>query len=213
MSRIGVVRSAIARERAALCRGQEGGAGGFLSRVCEGPRKRAVGRRRGLAFIIRIGLEVTMIIVSRDGYAVEVREDSHVRDHGVLALFTEAVASMALGGRSTVNEAVEMGRVVGTRACVVTPPGADVYFARRGERFGYTRMVRGIAPEPCSTLVVVLERDGEIYRAVTAYVGTPSPREPWDASLSGDAEALAQSVAFWSGHALVDDGSTPLELA
>jgi len=81
------------------------------------------------------------------------------------------------------------------------PPIADgeVFFARRGDRPGDSRM---IVREPgASRLLTVIggEHKGECI-LFTAFGGPSACREPWDPSLD-DAGRL-ESEAFWSEHAL-----------
>lgn len=45
----------------------------------------------------------------------------------------------------------------------------------------------------------------------TAYAGPPVPREPWDPSLAGDENALAEARAFWDEHAIAILGTRETE--
>lgn len=103
---------------------------------------------------------------------------------------------------------VEFRRPIGLRTCVPTSPGDDVVYARRlGRTTGCTRFVRGGRPLPCSTLRVVCRRtESGLAELRTAYVGQPTPPEPCSDTARSSAAALAESVEFWSRHALVWDG-------
>ena len=156
-----------------------------------------------------------MIVHSADKIPVVIGEGSHVLDHNTLVLFEEALGQVRLEGEAFFLRAVDMGRVIGTNACVrVEGHDSRVYYARRGGRAGASRMVRGISPTPCTTLVLCLgwDPDAGHHVAYTAYVGEVAPREPWDPSLQEDPAGLAESRKFWAAHALVDDGSTELEI-
>ncbi len=103
---------------------------------------------------------------------------------------------------------VDFGRPIGFRTCVPTSPGDDVVYARRvGRTTGCTRFVRGGQPLPCSTLRVVFRRtESGLAELRTAYIGTPTPPEPCSVTARASEAALAESVEFWSHHALVWDG-------
>lgn len=76
----------------------------------------------------------------------------------------------------------------------------DVFYKVRGERKGFSRMVR--APLRKTNIVTVIAGpDGdEPLVLYTAYGGPYAPREPWDTSMK-PAE-VKESVAFWKDHAL-----------
>lgn len=156
-----------------------------------------------------------MTVYSLDGMPVEIPADSHAQDHGVLPLAIEAIGRIELAETPCFRLlAVDMERVIGTDNCVPTwnlPEGAEIYFARRGDRTGHTRMVRGVSPSPSSTLALVLGWEPGRHVLYTAFVGCPAPREPWDPNLSED--DAPESYHFWHEHALVDDGSTVLHIA
>jgi hypothetical protein len=103
---------------------------------------------------------------------------------------------------------VDFGRPIGLQTCVPTSSGDDVVYARRiGRTTGCTRFVRGGRPSPCSTLRVVCRRtESGLAELKTAYVGQPTPPEPGSDTARASDVAFAESVEFWSRHALVWDG-------
>lgn len=89
-----------------------------------------------------------------------------------------------------------------TTTLVPIHEGSDVYYRRRGDRKGLSRMVEAPAFPTDDMTVVAGVHEGEMI-VFTAYGGTPSPREPWDVP-EGDEKALKESEAFWSVHALTE---------
>ena len=130
------------------------------------------------------------------------RKVSHIH-LGARELLPAALAQVE-GGLDFIVQAVQFGRVIGQKACVATGPGDRIVFATRVGRAGPTRFVLGRKSEDCTTLTVVLKRREEGgYVLLTAFVGTPAGREPWDPL------ATAEDRDFWSSHALVW-GSEPV---
>jgi len=138
---------------------------------------------------------------------------SHVQSHklpdGVLA---RALAKIDAGKRDRIVQQVDFSEVIGVSTCVETAPKDDIVYARRFNRGGMTRFVRGRQARPCKSVVVILQRWGRIdgvvaYSATTAYVGTKGLPEPGDwYAMSREPNALQmalQAREFWSKHALV----------
>lgn len=79
-------------------------------------------------------------------------------------------------------------------------PDAECESAVRGDRGGPSRLCAR-PPRPCRVVTVIAgPHDGHPCVLYTIFGGPAAPREPWDPSLS-EAER-AESVAFWSEHAL-----------
>ena len=87
-----------------------------------------------------------------------------------------------------------------------------IVWARRVNRGGLTRFVRGREGAPSKSVAVILNRHGHIdgvpaYRAVTAYVGKKGPPEPGDwhaiSRQPNPLQASLQAFQYWSNHALV----------
>jgi len=109
----------------------------------------------------------------------------------------EALSRVA--GQERIYEEIDFGRVIGVSNCVATHAGDDIVYAQRRNRLGWTRFVKNRQPEPCSSVVVVLAREPDgCYILRTAFLGRKTPAEPWDL----DART-ADSLSFWSAHALV----------
>ena len=128
------------------------------------------------------------------------RPRSHL--HGpVKELLIEAFATIQAQDREVIIEEIDLGRIVGKRHCVETKPDDEIVFARRKHRKGLTRFVIGREPEECSSIVVILKRDeySDTYFCLSAYIGTHSEPEPWDAY------ATPESEAFWQTHAMILD--------
>ncbi|MDO8581787.1 MAG: hypothetical protein Q7S16_02835 [bacterium] len=105
---------------------------------------------------------------------------------------------------------VDFMRPLGQATLVPAPQidsDEETLFSKRLNRKGASRVVV-LSPSDVpaiTTFVIVakLEEDGA-YHLVTAYRGVCAPGEPWSVS----PEKLAQSISYWSCHALVWDGTT-----
>lgn len=94
-----------------------------------------------------------------------------------------------------------LDRVVGTCACVETTAEDDVVYAVRSQRQGRAmRFVRNRNPEMTNRITVVLKSVSGGYQLLTAYYGSPAPREPNDPSLSRSERE--EAIQFWNTHAL-----------
>ena len=124
------------------------------------------------------------------------RPNSH--HHLPEALLKEAISRIALGNEAFCKIRVDMGRIVGVSTCVATTDEDRICFARRLNRRGLTRFVRGRNAEACSSVILILKRiEPRGYLLITGFVGDNAEPEPWDE------KATAQSVEFWSTHALI----------
>lgn len=154
---------------------------------------------------------------TKDGYRVVVEEGSHVADHKAFDLLWRAVPLITAKGETVVARNVDTGEYIGKDHCTyvspwVNTPAIKFYFAKRGNREGYSRMVEGMNPIPTRHVSVVLvwNEKGDCYNAITCYAGLLAPREPWDPTLQDDPAALTESKAFWAAHAIIHDNSTTL---
>jgi len=80
----------------------------------------------------------------------------------------------------------------------------DVFYRKRGERVGESRMVVGESRPSRWLTVIVGPHDGEII-LFTAFGGPMAPREPFDPALADRPDEHAESVAFWGAHALATE--------
>jgi len=136
------------------------------------------------------------------GEAVYGGHNGHFATHAAAApelrdLVVEALGQIN-GGEQFIATAVDLGRIVGTTACVPTEDGDDIMFARRPNRHGLTRFVRGKQPMPTQFVSFILRRREGSYELLSSWVGELAPHEPWDRHAD-----LSVSIPFWSSHALV----------
>ena len=144
---------------------------------------------------------------SRRGLKVFDREDSHL--HLPQAVVATAFQNYDLE-RSDLNgndiEKVWMrGALHVPQPCYLVEAPMDcedVYYERRGNRKGFSRMIRNREPEMVTDLMVVLKKSGNHYIVLTAYAGVPSPKEPWDTSIETP-EEYRSSLEFWETHAII----------
>lgn len=97
---------------------------------------------------------------------------------------------------------IDMGYIVGRSGVVRTGPDDDIVYMRRPGRRHPSRCVRGRVSEESSvvTLVINTALNGYV-RLITAWIGTPSPREVGDTSMSEEERQV--SIDFWAEHAFV----------
>ena len=141
----------------------------------------------------------------RSGEVVVNRYISHLHE-SVLAVLPTALAQVESNGRGFFIEEVDFGQPIGETICVTTGPGDEIVYANRPKRRGPSRFVKNRAPEPCSSVVIILKTaddEPEAFVLVTAFIGHKPEPEPWDRN------ATPQSRAFWATHALVW-GSEPV---
>ena len=89
--------------------------------------------------------------------------------------------------------------ILGKSECIGVDSVNDsdvILVQKRTGRNKWSRAVR----EPsvhCRAATVIVDRMGKL---ITAYIGYPAPREPWDKSMN--ATQKSESVEFWRNHAL-----------
>lgn len=131
----------------------------------------------------------------------------HLQAHPeVLGLLPEALGRLDLPQGAFLVAGIEMGRIVGRSGAIETTPirpDEPAMFAQRIGRRKPSRVVVGVLGPECSVVTVVARpsRDPGVYLLVTAFIGSPAPKEPWDNFSSPD-EAQA-ALDFWSRFALV----------
>ncbi len=136
----------------------------------------------------------------KSGEVVWEPDGSHLRDHPtVLPLIDEVLGRIDSHDRDVIVEEVDLGRVVGKNIRVKTTGADEIVYARRPGRAGHTRFVKNRAPEPCSSVVVILDRlETGDYVIITAFIGSRCPAEPWDEKWADET-----SLPYWRNHALV----------
>lgn len=133
----------------------------------------------------------------KSGEMVVDRHDSHLHKN-VEALLKEVFTTISSDKRDLIVEEVSFNYVLGNTICVVTYPDDQIIYAKRPNRLGFTRFVKNRKPEPCSSVVVVLKKQGGNYYMIsTAYIGHLAEPEPWDTC------ATENSQAFWASHAII----------
>lgn len=85
---------------------------------------------------------------------------------------------------------------------------SEVYYSRRGDRAGESRMVHRPARFTRQLTVIAGPRGSEPCVLYTAHGGGPAPREPWSVDAVVSRAAHAEAVSFWAVHALASD-TTP----
>ncbi len=144
-----------------------------------------------------------------DGFEVIDRWNSHLKDHpDVLGILPEALAKISTDGRDFLIEEVIFDRIIGETICVPTGFEDEIVFAKRPNRFGYTRFVKNREAIPTKSVVIILKKaEGNQYVLITAFIGSLSPAEPWDTrnfkKFGNFKKAQKESLDFWNTHALV----------
>lgn len=96
---------------------------------------------------------------------------------------------------------VDIGRVIGTDACVETTDADDIRYECRPGREIKSRMVYGRKPESTTLLTIgICTDDDGIETVFTAFPGLKAPKELEDPRLTESERAEAE--AFWATHAL-----------
>ncbi len=169
--------------------------------VVAGPDEK-IGEMFPISFdLLRWGTPILGRLAS--GEPVIDRADSHAAGHiGVDAILAELLSRIPSQGRKEFCEQVDFGREVGMTICVPTTgdgKGDLIVYAKRPNRRGHTRFVKGREAVPTRSAVACLKRTtGGAYLLMTAFLGSRAPAEPWDRRW-----ATKESLPFWSSHALL----------
>lgn len=119
-------------------------------------------------------------------------------------LLEEAVAKVTLP-ESFLLTTVDMGREIGTNACVKAADVENIHFAVRTGREFPSRVLPGQEPEPTSLFTVIAgkQEDGS-WLLYTGFAGPSAPREPIDQYFADkrDSNEFAESVKFWTENGL-----------
>jgi len=155
----------------------------------------------------------------KSGEVVIERPNSHLHNDGMAALLEEALQKVSSQERQFIEAEIKFPHTVGKTILVETAPEDKIVFAQRPKRFGLTRFVKNREAVPCRSITIVLRKgdQGQVpgcyYVLLTAYVGYPTPSEPWNERdfVARENPDIARQMArdFWSNHALVY-GSEPV---
>tara|TARA_R100001079_G_scaffold109558_1_gene82625 strand:- start:2922 stop:3344 length:423 start_codon:yes stop_codon:yes gene_type:complete len=137
---------------------------------------------------------------------IKVIEASHV-DHGLTSKQLDFVLAQIGEVAGFGIHRVVLPESLGTVPCGLYGPTmgddpvleSEVRLKRRGDREGLSRMVDRPVRQVSTVTVIAGPHEGETV-LYTAFGGPPAPREPWDSSL--DENGVAESLKFWSEHAL-----------
>lgn len=146
---------------------------------------------------------------TKDGIQVFSHPEGHPHREDLLE---ETIAKIEINGAPFIRETVDLGRVIGKDHLVETDKNSVIVYRRRGNRAGLSRMVLNKPADDTTKVTIVMcqcddtepEYAGK-YVVVTLFEGNPGEREPWDASIQNNPDALARSKAFWACHALVPE--------
>jgi hypothetical protein len=141
---------------------------------------------------------------------------SHLKDHPeVEALLPECFRLIKLSDFTEANFAkpIDLGRVVGTSACIEVGPHDDIVYGTRPGRDKPSRFVLGRLEEPCTTVKLVLwhNKAENLVVVITAFIGGETPPEPWSTGAARSEADHQAAVKFWERHALVPKSNVFLE--
>lgn len=138
------------------------------------------------------------------GTRVTYNKDHLAAHASVLHLLPDALKQVDMSNATgVVAIAVDMKRVVGVSGCVLTTADDEIVHEYRPGRRWPSRVAVNRTGEPTTTVTVVAVKRRNRVFLITAYCGSPAPREVGDPSLASDEEAMKESIQFWSTHALV----------
>lgn len=145
---------------------------------------------------------------TRDGYNVYDREDSHLHTEGGMnkELVNEAISYMYANNARFKVKTVHFRRNVGICCLVPITEADDVIMVYRKGRQGPTPMVKNRQGEKTNAITIIIRKERNVenhYTLITAFVGEQSFPEPWDKQLKEGSKELAESIEFWSTHALL----------
>lgn len=140
-------------------------------------------------------------IYSRSDY-----EDNHIHNDFINEEVVKTIISKIIVSKPFEKFTVDIGKPVGRTALVETNDDDEVFFMRRGDRPGFSRMIKGEKKTTTIATVIICKdkENNDRFTIVTAFPGEAGEKEPWDPSIKNEDE-LNRSKKFWSCHALVAD--------
>lgn len=158
-----------------------------------------------------------MQFTTADNKVVHIDESGlkHLAAHpDVSDLLPEAISKMVIGDEEDkVQQAVEMGRVVGRAGIVDTLDvtlDTPIHFAFRAERPNPTPVVLEGEGKESSTVAVSVyfHKESGQWRLITAFIGVPAPNEPFryfdkNSWFYKNEARFKLCLDFWMKHALV----------
>lgn len=125
----------------------------------------------------------------------------------VKELLPEVIRRVTLPpNRKFLTAEIDLGRIVGQAGLAPAEPVKLTEFAVFAHRTGRdkpTRVIPGPGPETSKVTVRAFpDKASPCYILLTAYLGVPGCREPWDRRIRL-AEQMSEAIRFWCANALV----------
>ncbi len=146
---------------------------------------------------------IQQIYISKDKIRIIDRRKSHLHTGITPQLLKAVCQKITCDKQKTIKQQVNFDKPIGTNVCVKITDEDELIYAIRAGRYGHSQFVLNREPEPTNSMTIVLKKNRNHYKILTAYIGTMSELEP------KDRRASIQSIQFWKKHALVF-GSEPI---
>lgn len=99
---------------------------------------------------------------------------------------------------------IDLKRSLGNSECIALTGGEDIYYAQRKGRSTFTKFVKQVEPQDCSSITIILNKvTANRYKIITAYIGYAAQKEPLDPAIKSE-EEFNKAKEYWSTHALID---------
>jgi hypothetical protein len=113
-------------------------------------------------------------------------------------LLIQALSWIFCNGKEMVQRQVDFNANIGYSSCVSVNKGDKILYAQRKSGMkGLSKFVLDKPTVETKSITIILAKSDGYYFIVDAYFGTNAEPFPWDKN------ATAESVKFWSNHALI----------
>ncbi len=133
----------------------------------------------------------------KSGEYVYNRKISHV-DNLLLDLIVDSLDQIDSKERNHIEESIIFDHNIGICKVVKTQSSDHIYFAKRKNRDGLSRIVKDREGIPSNILTIVLLKTKYNYTLITGYIGERVGPEPFSKF------ARKSDIEYWNTHAFVD---------
>ncbi len=129
----------------------------------------------------------------------------HMNAHKDVIPFIKIAFSKAILTEEKIQKiTIDFGQTIGKTSCVKIDENDHIIYEKRDGRKWPSKFVLNKEPIDSSSVCLVIKRTkyDNVYRLITAYIGTASEREEFDLNVT-DPDEKQRIIDFWSTRALV----------
>lgn len=110
-----------------------------------------------------------------------------------------------------IKKTIDLEKVLGKREAIELNGDEEVFYAQRKGRRTFTKFVKNVEPQDCSSITFVLHKiEPNRFKIFTAYIGFAAEKEPLDPGIKTQ-EEFNRAKAYWDKTAMISESQEIIE--